>query len=67
VLRLKDKGSFERAVMSSSAVVGTGGIVRDVDDRELSEERVEGVTDDLVGGEGVSVGSETSVDSGGYS
>jgi hypothetical protein len=67
VLRSKDEGSFKRAVASSSAVVGTGGIVCDVDDRELSEERVEEVTEDSVGGEGVSVGSETSVDSGGYS
>jgi hypothetical protein len=66
VLRSKDKGSFERALVSSSAVVGTGGIVRNVDDRELSEERVVEVTDDSVGGEGVSVGSETLVDSGRY-
>jgi hypothetical protein len=35
--------------------------------RELSEVRVMEVTDDSVGGEGVSVGLETSVDSGGYS
>jgi hypothetical protein len=41
--------------------------VRNVDDRELSEERVDEVTDDSVGGEGVSISSETSVDSGGYS
>jgi hypothetical protein len=67
VLRSKDEGSFKRAVVSSSAVVGMGGIVHDVDDKELSEERVMEVTDDLVGGEGVSVSSETSVDSGGYS
>jgi hypothetical protein len=55
--------------VSSSAVldVSAGGIVHDVDDRELLEVRVVDVTDDSVGGEGVSVGSETSVDSGGYS
>jgi hypothetical protein len=64
VLRLKDEGSFEIAVASSSAVVV---IVCNVDDRELLEVRVVNVTDDSVGGEGVSEGSETFVDSGRYS
>jgi hypothetical protein len=67
MLQSKDKGSFKRAVTSSLAVLAVaGGIVCDVDERELSEVRVVEVTDDSVGGEGVSVGLETLMDSGGY-
>jgi hypothetical protein len=66
-MRSKDEGSFERAVTSSLVVVAAGGMVHDVEDRELSEVRVVDVTDDSVGGKGVCVGSGTLVNSGGYS